>query len=111
MTGKQLASAGLSAIVAVGMHPAALAGHAIATDWAESTLTQEGCFARAEATLTQLGFATIERTRFSRVGQTGELTQQVRCMAEKKLVLFVTAGPSPGGRAEISGSTLRQVLN
>jgi hypothetical protein len=94
MAGEQLASAGLSAIVVIAMHSAALAGPGIATNWAETTWTQEQCFARAEATLTELGFATIESSKFSRFAQTGEYTLMVQCMTEKNLILFVTAGPS-----------------
>ncbi len=95
MAGEQLASAGLTAIVVIAMHSAALAGGpVIATNWAETAWTQEQCFARAEATLTELGLATIERSKFSRSAQTGEYTLMVQCMTEKKLILFVTAGPS-----------------
>ena len=94
MMGKQLASAGLGAIVAVVVHSAALAGPGIATNYAESSWTQEQCFARAEATLKELGFATIESSKFSRFAQTDEYTLMVQCMAQKNLILFVTAGPS-----------------
>jgi hypothetical protein len=95
MTGEQLARAGLSAIVVIAMHSAALAaGPGIATNWAETSWTQEQCFARAEATLKELGFATIESSKLSRSAQTGEYTLMVQCMTEKNLILFVTAGPS-----------------
>ena len=95
MAGKQLAGAGLGAIVAAAMHSAALAaGPGIATNWAETSWTQEQCFARAEATLKELGFATIESSKFSRSAQTGDYTLMVQCMTEKNLILFVTAGPS-----------------
>jgi len=98
MAGKQLAGAGLGAIMAVAMHSAVLAGPGIATNWAESSWTQEQCFARAEATLTELGFAPIESSKFSRSAQTGDYTLMVQCMAVKNTILFVTAGPS---RAEV----------
>lgn len=98
MAGKQSARAGLSAIMVVAMHSAVLAGPAIATNWAGTTWTQEQCFARAEATLTELGHAKFDRTKFSRVAQTGEYTLVVQCLVEQKLILFITAGPS---RAEV----------
>src|SRR5476651_1133170 len=95
MAGKQLASGGLGAIVLTAMHSATLAaGPGIATNWAETAWTQEQCFVRAEATLKELGFATIESSKFSRSAQTGEYTLMVQCMAQKNLILFVTAGPS-----------------
>jgi hypothetical protein len=72
---------------------AGLAGPAIVSDWFESTLSQERCFARAEQVLNQMGLGTIERTRFSRFGQAGDYTMQVRCIAEKSMVLVITAGP------------------
>ena len=99
MTGKQWMGAGLSAIVAVPMHSAALAaGPGIATNWAESSWTQAQCFARAEATLAELGLAPIESSKFSRTAQTGDYTLMIQCMAVKNTILFVTAGPS---RAEV----------
>jgi hypothetical protein len=80
-------------VAAAAVPAAARAGPAIATDWFESTLTQETCFARAEQALNQMGLANIERTRFSRFGQAGDYTMQVRCVAEKNMVLVITAGP------------------
>ena len=73
---------------------AGLAGPAIATDWFESTLTAETCFKRAEEALGKMGLKDIERTRFSRFAQSGDYTMQVRCIAEKNMVLIITAGPS-----------------
>ena len=95
MAGKRLASAGLSAIVVIAMHSAALAaGPGIATNWAETSWTQEQCFARAEATLKELGFATFESSKFSRSAQTGDYTLMIQCLTDKHLIYFVTAGPS-----------------
>ena len=57
-------------------------------------MTQETCFERAEEALNKMGLGTIERTRFSRFAQGGDYTLQVRCIAEKNMVLIITAGPS-----------------
>jgi hypothetical protein len=95
MAGKQLAGAGLGAIVSLAVHSAALAaGPGIATNWAETSWTQEQCFARAEATLKELGFATFESSKFSRSAQTGDYTLMIQCLTDKHLIYFVTAGPS-----------------
>jgi hypothetical protein len=94
MMTQALRAAWLGAIAAVAIQPAALAGPAIATDWFESTLTQETCFARAEQAFGKMGLGNLERTRFSRFAQTGDYTMQVRCIAEKNMVLIITAGPS-----------------
>jgi hypothetical protein len=94
MAREQLASVGLGAIALIAMHSAVLAGPGIATNWAETSWTQEQCFARAEATLTELGYAKIESSKLSRSAQTGEYTLMVQCMTDRKLILFVTAGPS-----------------
>jgi hypothetical protein len=80
-------------VAAAAVPAAAFAGPAIATDWFESTLSQDTCFARAEQALTTMGLNTIERTRFSRFAQAGDYTMQVRCIAEKGMVLVITAGP------------------
>ena len=99
MAGKQLAVAGLGAVVAVAMQSAALAaGPGIATNYAESSWTQEQCFARAEATLTELGLGPIESSKFSRSAQAGDYTLMVQCMLVKNVILFLTAGPL---RAEV----------
>jgi hypothetical protein len=84
----------LGAIAAAAIQSAAVAGPAIATDWFESTLTQETCFTRAEEALKKMGLGSIERTKFSRFAQGGDYTLQVRCIGEKNMVLVITAGPS-----------------
>jgi len=95
MAGKQLAGAGLGAIMVFAVQPAALAaGPGIATNWAETSWTQEQCFARAEATLKELGFATFESSKFSRSAQTGDYTLMIQCLTDQHLIYFVTAGPS-----------------
>lgn len=95
MPGKHLAGAVMGAAVAVAMHSGALAaGPGIATNWAETSWTQEQCFARAEATLKELGFATFESSKFSRSAQTGDYTLMIQCLTDKHLIYFVTAGPS-----------------
>ncbi len=100
MVWKQFAKAALTAIMVTAIHSTTLAaGPGIATNWAESTWTQEQCFARAEATFTELGLAPIESTKFSRSAQTGDYTLMIQCMAAaKNLIYFITAGPS---RAEV----------
>ena len=84
----------LAAVTAAALPSPAAAGPAIATDWFESTLTPETCFKRAEEALGKMGLKEIERTRFSRFAQSGDYTMQVRCIAEKSMVLVITAGPS-----------------
>jgi hypothetical protein len=100
MMWKPLASAALCVTMVTAIHSTALAaGPGIATNWAESTWTQEQCFARAEATFTELGLAPIESSKFSRSAQTGDYTLMIQCMgAAKNLILFITAGPV---RAEV----------
>jgi hypothetical protein len=95
MAARQVAGAGLGAIVAVAVHSAVLAaGPGIATNWADTSWTQEQCFARAEATLKELGFASIESSKFSRSAQIGDYTLMIQCLTDKHLIYFVTAGPS-----------------
>ena len=69
------------------------AGPAIASDWDDLSYSQDECLARGEAAIRRLGFGDIERTRYSRFGQNGEYTVAVRCISEKKAVLFLASGP------------------
>ena len=80
---------------AAGLIPGgATAGPAIASDWATMDIGEPECFARAEAAIDRLGFGLLERTQYSRFGQTGDYTVQVRCVQEKGVILFIAAGPS-----------------
>jgi hypothetical protein len=67
-------------------------GPAIASDWDEMTVPQSECFARGEAAIQRLGFGEIERTKYSRFGTRGDYTVAVRCIEEKRLVLFMASG-------------------
>ena len=84
----------VTAAALAALQSSAAAGPAIVTDWFESTLTKETCFRRAEEALGKMGLKDIERTRFSRFAQSGDYTMQVRCIAEKNMVLVITAGPT-----------------
>jgi hypothetical protein len=67
-------------------------GPAIASDWADLTVPQSDCFARGEAAIQRMGFGEIERTKYSRFGTRDDYTVSVRCIEEKRLVLFLAAG-------------------
>jgi len=67
-------------------------GPAIASDWDEMTVPQSECFARGEASIRRLGFGDIERTTYSRFGTRDDYTVAVRCIEEKRIVLFLASG-------------------
>lgn len=83
---------GLSAALAGGVLPAS-AQPAIASEWTDMKVSQKECFARGEKAIERLGFGNLERTKFSRYGTKGEYTVAVRCIEERKLVLFLGGGP------------------
>jgi hypothetical protein len=67
-------------------------GPAIASDWDEMTVPQGECFARGEAAIQRMGFGEVERTKYSRFGTRDNYTVAVRCIEEKRLVLFLASG-------------------
>jgi hypothetical protein len=67
-------------------------GPAIASDWDEMDVPQAECFARGEAAIQRLGFGEIERTKYSRFGTRNDYTVSVRCVEEKRIVLFLASG-------------------
>lgn len=66
-------------------------GPAIATDWADLTVSQSECFARGEEAIHRMGFGEIERTKYSHFGTREDYTVSVRCIEEKGLVLFLAS--------------------
>lgn len=84
----------LAVLAAILVPAAALAGPAIASDWATLDIPHDQCLARGEAAIRRMNFGAIEQTRYSRFGQDGDYTLSVRCVSEKRVVLFLAAGPS-----------------
>lgn len=94
VSGRLTALAGaLSLALAALLSPSATAQPAIASEWTDMKMSQKECFARGEKAIERLGFGNLERTRFSRYGTKGEYTVAVRCIEERKLVLFLGGGP------------------
>jgi hypothetical protein len=89
-----IAALGLGLIASVAIGTQAVAGPAIASDWAELEYSQAECLDRGEAALKRMGYTAIERTRYSRFGVSSDYTISVRCVSEKGVVLFLAAGPS-----------------
>ena len=87
--------AAVAAVLTIATAAPALAlgdGPAIASDWADLTIPQGECFAKGEAAIQRMGFGDIERTKYSRFGTRDDYTVSVRCIEEKRLVLFLAAG-------------------
>ncbi len=85
----------VAAVLAIAAAAPALAlgdGPAIASDWADLTISQSECFARGEAAIQRIGFGEVERTKYSRFGTREDYTVSVRCIEEKGLVLFLASG-------------------
>jgi hypothetical protein len=67
-------------------------GPAIASDWDEMTVLQSDCFTRGETAIRRMGFGDIERTKYSRFATRDDTTVAVRCIEEKRMVLFLASG-------------------
>jgi len=67
-------------------------GPAIASDWADLDVAEGACFARGEAAIQRMGFGEIERTKYSRFATRADYTISIRCIGEKKIVLFLASG-------------------
>jgi hypothetical protein len=94
MVSKTLTALALGIVCSLGVARQAGAGPAIASEWADLDMAEAECFRRGEGAIKQLGFGNMERTKFSRYGQRQDYTVVVRCVEEKKIVLFLAAGPS-----------------
>ena len=88
----------------------AVAGPAIAGDWATLDVSQAECFARGEAAIKRMNFTGLEQTRYSRFGQDGDYTVSVRCIEEKGVVLFLAAGPDRSRALELQIELHRNYL-
>jgi len=82
-----------SAIVAL-LSTAATAETSVATRWRAMGEAQNDCMAHAEMAIFRSGFDKSEPGSQSMSGKHGEYTASIRCIAEQRIVLFVTAGPS-----------------
>lgn len=95
VSGRLMVLAGVLCFGATALSaPPAAAQPAIASEWTDMTMSQQECFARGEKAIERLGFGNLERTKFSRYGTKGEYTVAVRCIQERKLVLFLGGGPN-----------------
>jgi hypothetical protein len=81
-------------VVATSLSTPAFAQPAIASEWTDMRMSQQDCFKLGERAIQRLGFGNLERTKFSRYGTLGEYTVAVRCIEERKMVLFLGGGPS-----------------
>ncbi|MEI7805195.1 MAG: DUF4189 domain-containing protein [Hyphomicrobiales bacterium] len=70
------------------------AAPAMTTNWSSSTLEQKECIARAETVMKDAKLIkNYEVVNQSVFGEEGDYTAQVRCLTEKKIVIFVVVGP------------------
>jgi hypothetical protein len=93
MAAGYLAGAIAGLVMAQALTTSALAGPAIASDWADLQVPHAECLDRGETAIRRLGFGSIERTRYSVYGQLDDYTVAVRCVAEKGVMLFLASGP------------------
>ncbi len=88
------AGAALAAALACAAGTAALAGPSMSTNWTATTLGQKECVQRAERVVRDAGMSkNFEIVGQSVFGEKDAYTGQVRCIADKGVVIFVIAGP------------------
>jgi hypothetical protein len=81
-----------------GAAPAA-ADTAIATRWRAMGEAQDDCMNHAAMAIFRAGFDKSAPGSQSMSGKRGEYTASIRCVAEQRIVFFVTSGPSPDATA------------
>lgn len=60
------------------------------------SISQDLCLARAEFSITAgIGFRLVQRTPQSRFGAAPGYTAEVRCLANRGVVVMIVSGPSP----------------
>jgi hypothetical protein len=89
-----ISTAALGVICACAIVPHALAGPSMSTNWSATTLGQKECVQRAERVVRDAGMSkNFEIVGQSVFGEKDAYTAQVRCIADKGVVIFVIAGP------------------
>jgi hypothetical protein len=83
---------------------ATLADTAIATRWKPLGETQGDCMGHAQMAIFRAGFDKSDPGSQSMSGKHGDYTASIRCMAEQKIVFFVTSGPSAETAAQYMDS-------
>jgi hypothetical protein len=73
----------------------AKADTAIATRWRAMGETQDDCMNHAAMAIFRAGFDKSAPASQSMSGKRGEYAASIRCVAEQRIVFFVTSGPSP----------------
>ena len=71
---------------------------------------QNDCMAHAEMAIFRSGFDKSDPGSQSMSGKHGEYTASIRCIAEQRIVFFVTAGPSAESDGTLSGRVVRALL-
>ena len=83
-----------AAAAAMVLSSAAAADTSIATRWRPLGEAQGNCMAHAQMAIWRSGFDKSDPGSQSMSGKRGEYTASIRCMADQRVVIFVTAGPS-----------------
>jgi hypothetical protein len=83
-----------AAAAAMVLSSAAVADTSITTRWRPLGEAQGDCMAHAQMAIWRSGFDQSDPGSQSMSGKRGEYTASIRCMADQRVVVFVTAGPS-----------------
>lgn len=81
-------------VAALVSSSAASADTSIATRWRLLGEAQGDCMAHAQMAIFRAGFDKGEPGSQSMIGKHGDYTAAIRCIADQRIVFFVTSGPS-----------------
>jgi hypothetical protein len=97
MSARTLRAIAAIATASFAISTAAIADTSIATRWKPLGEAQNDCMAHAQMAIFRAGFDAANPGSQSMNGTHGDYTAAIRCLADQRIVLFITAGPSSEG--------------
>jgi hypothetical protein len=89
-----------AAVAAATLSSAASADTSIATRWKPLGEAQGDCMAHAQMAIWRSGFDKSDPGSQSMSGKKGDYAASIRCVADQRIVFFVTSGPSAEATAK-----------
>ena len=90
----------VAAFAAAALTSAAHADTSVATRWKPLAEAQGDCMAHAQMAIWRAGFDKSEPGSQTMSGKHGDYTASIRCIADQRVVFFITAGPSAEATAK-----------
>jgi hypothetical protein len=91
---RTIASILLSFVIAAMFAASARAETSIATKWKPMGEAQDDCMAHAQMAIWRAGYDAQSPSSQSMSGKHGDYAAAIRCIAEQRIVVFLSSGPS-----------------